>query len=71
MSKLYDEAKAILGLSRDLTLEDYKRFQEIRKNIPESEERRFAWLGEGLHLRLPEIAKIEGNYNWLEPEDDS
>lgn len=70
MSKLYEEASAILGLSRDLTLDDYKRFQEIRKNISENEETRFAWLGEGLHIRLSEIASKEGNYDWLEPEDD-
>tara|TARA_B100001248_G_C27299056_1_gene416205 strand:+ start:697 stop:912 length:216 start_codon:yes stop_codon:yes gene_type:complete len=70
MSKLYEEASAILGLERDLTLDDYKRFTEIRRNIPDSEETRFAWLGEGLHIRLSEIASKEGNYDWLEPEDD-
>jgi hypothetical protein len=70
MSKLYEEASAILGLERDLTLDDYKRFQEIRKNISENEEKKFAWLGEGLHIRLSEIASKEGNYDWLEPEDE-
>ena len=70
MSKLFDEASEILGLERDLTLQDYKRFKEIEKNITENEERNFAWLLEGLSLRLPEIAEKEGNYNWLEPEDD-
>jgi hypothetical protein len=66
MSKLFDEASEILGLERDLTLQDYKRFKEIEKNITENEERNFAWLLEGLSLRLPEIAQKEGNYDWVE-----
>ena len=70
MSKLFDEASEILGLERDLTLQDYKRFKETEKNITENEERNFAWLLEGLSLRLPEIAEKEGHNNWLEPEDD-
>ena len=53
MSKLFDEASDIIGLSRDLTLQDYKRFKEIQKNITENELDRFAWLLEGLSLRLP------------------
>jgi hypothetical protein len=69
MSKLFDEASEILGLERDLTLQDYKRFKEIEKNITENEERNFAWLLEGLSLRLPEIAQKEGNYDWVEPEN--
>ena len=68
MSKLFDEASEILGLERDLTLQDYKRFKEIEKNITENEERNFAWLLEGLSLRLPEIAQKEGNYDWIEPD---
>jgi hypothetical protein len=70
MSKLFNEASEILGLSRDLTLQDYKRFKEIQKNISENELDRFAWLLEGLSLRLPEIFAKEGNYDWVEPEDD-
>ncbi len=69
MSKLFDEASEILGLERDLTLQDYKRFKEIEKNITENEERNFAWLLEGLSLRLPEIAQKEGNYDWVEPDN--
>ena len=69
MSKLFDEASEILGLSRDLTLQDYKRFKEIQKNISENELDEFAWLLEGLSLRLPEIAQKEGNYDWVERED--
>ena len=51
-------------------LQDYKRFKEIQEKIPENEERNFAWYQEGLKLRLPEIAPKEGNYDWIEPEDD-
>ena len=69
MSKLFDEASEIIELKRDLTLQDYKRFKEIQKNIQENEERNFAWLLEGLSLRLPEIAQKEGNYDWVELED--
>jgi hypothetical protein len=69
MSKLFNEASEILGLSRDLTLQDYKRFKEIEKNISENELDEFAWLLEGLSLRLPEIAQKEGNYDWVEPEN--
>lgn len=70
MSKLFNEAKDIIGLERDLNLNDYKRFKEIEKIIPENEERNFAWLLEALEIRLPEIAQKEGNYNWIEPEDE-
>tara|TARA_R100000655_G_scaffold73198_1_gene111706 strand:- start:511 stop:720 length:210 start_codon:yes stop_codon:yes gene_type:complete len=69
MSELFDEASEIIELKRDLTLQDYKRFKEIQKNIPENEERNFAWLLEGLSLRLPEIAQKEGNYDWVEIKD--
>jgi len=69
MSKLFDEAVAIVGLERDLTIADYKRFKEIERKVPNSEEENFAWLGEALFQRLPEIAAKEGNYNFLEEED--
>ena len=69
MSKLFNEASEIIGLERDLTFQDYKRFKEIEKNIPENEERNFAWLLEALAIRLPEIAQKEGNYDWVEPEN--
>lgn len=69
MSKLFNEAKDIIGLERDLNLNDYKRFKEIEKNIAEDEEDKFAWLLESLEIRLPEIAQKEGNYDWVELED--
>ena len=30
----------------------------------------FANFDEALHLRLPEIAQKEGNWDWLEAEDE-
>ena len=69
MSKLFNEAKDIIGLERDLNLNDYKKFIEIQKNITENEEDKFAWLSEALEIRLPEIAQKEGNYDWIEPDN--
>lgn len=69
MSKLFEEAEAILELDRTLKVDDYKRFKEISRQIPKDEERNMAWLLEGLFQRLPEIAAKEGNYNFLEEED--
>lgn len=69
MSKLFEEAEAILELERTLNADDYKRFKEIGRQISDNEERDFAWLSEGLYLRLPEIVKKEGNDNFLEEED--
>ena len=70
MSKLFDVAKDIIGLERDLNLNDYEKFKEIEKNILENEEEKFAWLLEALEIRLPEIAQKEGGYDWIKPEDD-
>jgi len=69
MSKLFNEAKDIIGLERDLNLNDYKRFKEIEKNIADNQELEFGWLLEALEIRLPEIAQKEGNYDWVEQED--
>jgi hypothetical protein len=69
MSKLFEEAEAILELERTLNVDDYKRFKEIGRKIPDNEERDFAWLSEGLYLRIPEIIEKEGNDNFLEEED--
>ena len=69
MSKLFEEAEAILELERTLKVDDYKRFKEISRQISKDEERNMAWLLEGLFQRLPEIAAKEGNYNFLEEED--
>lgn len=69
MSKLFEEAEAIIELERNLTVDDYKRFKEISRQIPKEEDRNFAWLSEGLYQRLPEIIEKEGNDNFLEEED--
>jgi hypothetical protein len=69
MSKLFEEAEAILELERTLKVDDYKRFKEISRQIPKDEERNMAWLLEGLFQRLPEIIEKEGNDNFLEEED--
>jgi len=69
MSKLFEEAEAILELERTLKVDDYKRFKEISRQIPKDEERNMAWLLEGLFQRLPEIIQKEGNDNFLEEED--
>jgi|TARA_R100000030_G_C3253444_1_gene123569 hypothetical protein len=69
MSKLFEEAEAILELERTLKVDDYKRFKEISRQIPKDEERNMAWLLEGLFQRIPEIIEKEGNDNFLEEED--
>ena len=51
-------------------MSDYKRFREIGRQIGDNDTLIFASYDEGMHLRLTEIASKEGNYDWLEPEDD-
>ncbi len=69
MRKILIEASNILT-KENITLEDYLRFREIGRNINKEEIRYFAQYDEGMRIRLPEIAQKEGNYNWLEPEDE-
>ena len=40
------------------------------RQIDDNDTLLFASYDEGMHLRLTEIASKEGNYDWLEPEDD-
>ena len=68
MSKLMQEAELILE-KKTINVEDYKRFKEIGKKISEEEERNFAWLSEGIYLKIPQIIEKEGNDNFLEDED--
>lgn len=68
MSKLIQEAELILE-KKNINVEDYKRFKEIGKKISEEEERNFAWLSEGIYLKIPQIIEKEGNDNFLEDED--
>lgn len=65
MSKLFEEAEAIIE-KKNITVDDYKRFKEIETLISEKEERNFAWLYEGLYLKLPDLIEREGNDNFLE-----
>ena len=69
MSSLVNEAGDILE-KKIITVEDYKRFREIGRVIEDSDNLYFSSYDEGMFQRLPEIAKKEGNYDWLEPEDD-
>jgi len=68
MSKLFEEAELILE-KETINVEDYKRFKEIGRKILEEEERNFAWLSEGIYLKIPQIIEKEGNDNFLEEED--
>lgn len=67
MIKELTEAQEILGLQRDLTVEDYKKIMSIEKLLKSNEDKEYySWIIEGLYQRLPEIAAQEGNYNFLE-----
>lgn len=59
--------EAELILQKDtLTLEDYNRFVELGKLIKDAESKlEYDWLCEGIEIRLPEIAKITGNYDFV------
>jgi hypothetical protein len=68
MSKLFEEAELILE-KETINVQDYKRFKEIGRKISKEEERNFAWLSEGIYLKIPQIIEKEGNDNFLEEED--
>ena len=55
---------------KNISVKDYKRFREIGRQINNEEFLYFASYDEKMFLRLPEIKEKEGNYDWLEPEDD-
>jgi len=47
-------------------LEDYKRFIELGNLIKDEESKlKYDWLSEGIEIRLSEIAKITGNYDFI------
>ena len=70
MIKELTKLQEILGLERDLNIDDYKEFKKIQKLLKTDNDKEFfGWLFEGLYQRLPEIAAKEGNYNFLEEED--
>ena len=69
MNELLAEAGDILE-KKVLNVSDYKRFREIGRQIGNDDLLIYASYDEGMHLRLTEIASKEGNYDWLEPEDE-
>jgi|TARA_R100001530_G_scaffold78406_2_gene54789 hypothetical protein len=69
MSERLGEAESILD-KKEISIKDYKRFREIGRLIKIEEQLYFASFDEALHLRLPEIAQKEGNWDWLEAEDE-
>ena len=69
MSDILNEAEEILD-KKTINLEDYKRFREIGRLITIEEKLYFSSFDEAFYLRLPEIAQKEGNWNWLEAEDE-
>lgn len=70
MIKELKEAKKILGLKRNLTVEDYKTIKGFGNKMKSKDNiELYGWILEALSQRLPEIAAQEGNYNFLEEED--
>ena len=69
MSERLGEADSILD-KKEISIKDYKRFREIGRLINNDEILYFASFDEALHLRLPEIGQKEGNWDWLEAEDE-
>tara|TARA_B100001287_G_scaffold14699_1_gene11083 strand:- start:22063 stop:22275 length:213 start_codon:yes stop_codon:yes gene_type:complete len=69
MSEILSEIIDIFE-KNNLTLKDYKRFRELGRKVDGADIVEYSSINEGMKLRLPEIAEKEGNYNWLEPEDE-
>jgi hypothetical protein len=69
MSERLGEAESLID-KKEISIKDYKRFREIGRLINNDEILYFASFDEALHLRLPEIAQKEGNWDWLEAEDE-
>ena len=63
------EANVILQ-KETITIDDYNRFIELGDIIKGTDsEFEYDWLCEGFELRLPELAKITGNYNFAKKTD--
>ena len=69
MSKILSEIIDIFE-KNNITLKDYRRFRELGRKVDGADIVEYSSINEGMKLRLPEIAEKEGNYNWLEPEDE-
>jgi len=64
--KLIEEATNILSKEKSLNLKDYERFIKIGDELKsQSDLDEYSQLTEGIEIRLPEIAKKEGSYDWV------
>jgi len=62
---MIEEARKIFN-KKDLTLDDYNKFIELKNKMKTNFEIfEYSWLAEGFELRLPEIAKKVGNYSFI------
>ena len=67
--KPIQEAELIIR-KKTLTLEDYNRFIDLGKLIKDEESKlEYDWLCEAIEIRLPEIARITGNYDFVKTSD--
>jgi hypothetical protein len=67
--KPIQEAELIIR-KETLTLEDYNRFIDLGKLIKDEESKlEYDWLCEAIEIRLPEIATITGNYDFVKNSD--
>jgi len=66
---LLEEADEIL-MKKNLTVEDYNRFEKIGKELTDEYEIYFfSRLAEGFELRLPEIASKVGDYSFIKKDE--
>ncbi|MEY2868887.1 MAG: hypothetical protein RIR01_1352 [Bacteroidota bacterium] len=67
--KPIQEAELIVQ-KKTLTLEDYNRFIDLGNMIKDEESKlEYDWLCEAIEIRLPEIAQITGNYDFVKAND--
>ena len=69
MREIIAEAEEIVE-KENLTLKDYQRFRAITRQKKPEDTLYLANSESMLFQRLHEIAEKEGNYDWLEPEDE-
>jgi hypothetical protein len=64
---IIEKAQKIISKDK-ITLKDYQEFVALSKEVKPSEEFEFAWIAEGMELRLPEIAVLldDPEYNFIE-----
>ena len=69
MREIIAEAGEIVD-KKNITLKDYQRFRVITRQKKPEDTLYLASFESMLFHRLHEIAEKEGNYDWLEPEDE-